>query len=305
MSNKVKSVSKKYAINEFKTVGLVLILYCLFVLFVPLVLDELNILFGEITFFGIDAYRIAHIACIVIGTVIPFMLLRISSKKKLSDFFASSGLTLSNHLVNYVVFFVAIAASVFVTMMLGQFINVSGELVSSIGLTLNEEYMSDIFYVLAFILITPIVEEYAFRGCLLFCLSKYGKYFAYIASSIIYALAHGSFVEMIPAFFMGLILSKMALKYKSIRPTIVIRILFNLTLYGLSLVPERFSLYMIVGLAIVFVLAAVLIITKEYNFITIKKSNSNKQVTLLFFSTFTVCFAAILFILHTVLLLAI
>ena len=50
MSNKVKSVSKKYAINEFKTVGLVLILYCLFVLFVPLVLDELNILFGEITF---------------------------------------------------------------------------------------------------------------------------------------------------------------------------------------------------------------------------------------------------------------
>ena len=302
MSVKMKSVSRKYAINEFKTVGLVLIIYCLFALYVPIALKEFIPLTGYTEFMGYDVYLLGSLACLVLGTVIPFMLLRIRSGKSLSDFNQPVDMSVSDYLVHFIVFFALSTAAIFVTMMTAQHINVSGQLVSSIGITINSDYLSDIVYVIAFILITPILEEYAFRGVLLTCLSRYGKYFAAIASSLIYALAHGSFIEMVPSFIMGYMLSKISLYHKSVKPCIVIHVLFNLSLYGLFMVPEKYSLYMMVVLALIIILAVVLLTGRIYRVVKIKKSGTNKKVGMMFLTTVSVCVALMLFVLHSMLM---
>ena len=305
MEVKTKSVSRRYAINEFKTVGLVLIIYCLFVLYVPLVLEEALPLIGFTTYMGFNVSFIASILCLIIGTLIPFMLLRVRSKKKLRDFNHPLDIGLNDLLVYYVVFFVISAGTIFITMMIGQYVNVGGKLVSGIGIAINEAYLKDIIYIITFIVISPVLEEYAFRGVLLNCLSRYGKYFATIASSLIYALAHGSFVEMIPSFFMGYILSKISLYHKSIKPAIFMHVLFNLSLYALFLIPERFTLNVMAVLALMIILAVILILTKTYRVLKVRKSGTNKQVGIMFLTTAPVMMALILFVLHSVLLMII
>ena len=302
MDSSKKKVSKKYVKRQFYTIGLVLIVYCLFVLYIPLFLNKawtlLNIPFLKI----FDSPILRQNICLIVGTIIPFSLLSITSKDNIKDFNNKTEISFVEHLINFIVFFFCGAALMFVTMMLAQYINVSGQLVSSIGITFNSEYLNDIFYVISFIVITPILEEYAFRGVLLKCLSKYGKYFAVIASSLIYALAHGSFVEMIPSFFMGLILSKKVLYYKSIKPTVIMHILFNASLFLMLIASEHYSLYVVIALTVMLILAFILLATKKYHFIKIKKSDTNSRVGLLFLSTPTIVFTLILFIGHSILL---
>lgn len=305
MSVKAKSVSRRYAQREFVTVGLVLIIYCLFVLFVPILVKELLVLYNMQEYMGINLNLLASLVCLIIGTLLPFVLLRVKSQKKLKDFNNKSEAPFKEHLENFIVFFAVSSGLIFATMMVSQYINVPGRLVSNIGVTFNGAYMKDYIYIVSFILVAPILEEYAFRGALLNCLSRYGKYFAVIASSLIYALAHGSFLEMIPSFFMGLILSKKSLYYKSIKPTILIHVLFNAALYGLIMVPEKYNIYMVGFLVLMIVLAIVLLVSKEYRVVRIKKSESNKKVGLLFLSTSTVILAILLFLGHSALLLII
>ena len=303
MSVKTKSVSRGYAKREFVTVGLVLIIYCLYVLFVPMLVKELLVLYNIQDYMGLNLNLLASLVCLIIGSVLPFILLRIKSQKKLRDFNNKSNAPFREHLVNFIVFFAVVSGLIFATMMVSQYINVPGRLISNIGVTFNGQYMTDSIYIVSFILIAPILEEYAFRGVLLNCLSRYGKYFAVVASSLIYALAHGSFVEMIPSFFMGLILSKKSLYYKSITPTIIIHVLFNAAIYGLIMIPEKYNIYMVGFLVLMIILAVVLLVSKEYRLVRIKKSESNKKVGLLFLSTSTVIIAVLLFLGHSVLLL--
>ena len=302
MSLKAKSVSVSYARNEFKTVGLVLIIYCLFVLYIPLISKELLKIYDISVYRGINVYFAISLFCMLIGTIVPFILLRIRSRKKLSDFNHPTDMDLFDNLVNYVVFFAISIGLIYATMMISQYINVSGQLVSGIGITINGEYMTNIIYIVAFILISPIMEEYAFRGVMLHCLARYGKYFATIASSLVYALAHCSFVEMVPSFFMGLILSKISLYHKSIRPTIFVHGLFNLSLYILFIVPQRYGFYMMIGMLIMIVLAAVLLLSRTYHILKVKKSDTNKRVGIMFLSTPSVFCALALFILYSILL---
>ena len=302
MTVRAKSVSRRYAINEFKTVGLVLIIYCLFVLYVPIALKEALPLIGLSEFLGFDVYLLSSLACLILGTLIPFIMLRVRSGKKLADFNQPVDMNITDYLVHYVVFFALSTAAIFATMMAAQYINVSGQLVSSIGITINSEYMANAIYAAAFILISPVLEEYAFRGSLLNCLSRYGKYFATIASSLIYALAHGSFVEMIPSFIMGYMLCKISLYHKSIRPCIIIHILFNLSLYALFMVPERYSLYMMAVLALMIILAVVLLTTRVYRVVKIRKYGANRQVGMMFLTTVSVFIALILFVTHSLLM---
>lgn len=300
MSNQTRNVSKKYAKKEFFTIGLVLIIYCLITLYFPVVLNE------AVKYLSLPAFLnnfnievLIDLLCLIIGTLLPFSLLKLSFKNKNKESIEKEKVPFKEHLINFVVFFAISFALIFTTMMILQYVNIDGQLVSSIGINFNSKYMNDIIYIVSFVLITPILEEYAFRGILLKQLSRYGKYFATIAASLIYALAHGSFLEMVPSFFMGLILSKKALYYKSIKPTIMMHILFNLSLFILIIVPENYSLYVIFSLAFILVIAFILLVTKNYRYVRVKKSNTNNHVGLLFLNTPSVLFALILFILDS------
>ncbi|MDO4500862.1 MAG: CPBP family intramembrane metalloprotease [Erysipelotrichaceae bacterium] len=302
MSNKTKIVSKDYANSEFKTVGLVLILYCLFTLFLPLFLKGILDVKGIERIKGYSSYEVASFLCVLLGTVIPFMFLRRANKVRVRDFFNRTYLSVGEHLSNSVVYFIISAAAIFVTMMALSRFGISGELVSSIGIIISEEHITDLFYVLSFVLLTPVLEEYAFRGVLLSSLSKYGKNFAIIVGSVIYALAHGSFVEMVPSFIMGALLCKVAIKYESIWPTIVMHVSSNLLLYFFFMVPESYSFFMAIAFVLLLIIAIILVITKKYEFIKIKMANNTREVMRTFARVPSIIIACLLFIIHSVLL---
>lgn len=296
-----RRVSRNFAKYEFNFTGLILILYCLFALYIPSVLSMLLEEMGYVTYNGYNIKLSSSILCLVFGTIFPFLFLRLYCKKKRSQFTNKTNIKVSQLLIDFVVFFVLSLGSIYVTTMLAVTFGIKSDVVSSIGITFNTEYMSDITYLFVFLILTPILEEYAFRGVLLNCLSRYGKYFAVIATSIVYGFAHGSFVEMIPSFIMSLVLCKISLRYKSIRPTIVIHILFNVLLGILGTMSENMYLYEEIIIGILLMLALFFLFTKKYHIIHVRKSNTNKKVGLLFLSTPSIIVALILFLAHTLL----
>ena len=297
MSNK-KIVTKNYALHEFKIVGLILIIYALFVLYIPLGLKYLFLLNSE----NINTIFIYSFICLVLGTLLPFSFLRIYCKGKVSDLVSNPNIEFKEKLINFIVFFAISICVIYVNTIIGDLINVEGRLISDIGIIFNSNYIKNYLYLVSFIIVSPILEEYAFRGVLLSCLSRYGKYFAIFATSIVYALAHGYFTDMIPSFIMGFILSKMALRYKSIRPTIFIHIVFNISLCLLSIIPEDYVFYVAIVIVAILVWALILVLKKKYKIVGVNKSSSNNKVTLMFVSTYTVLIALILFVLYTVLI---
>lgn len=76
-------------------------------------------------------------------------------------------------------------------------------------------------------LIAPLCEEVIMRGYVLSTLRKYGVYLSVIVSSFIFGMFHGTATQIIPCIFIGIILSTLTLKYKSILPSIITHIITN------------------------------------------------------------------------------
>mgnify|MGYP004539789317 FL=1 len=76
-------------------------------------------------------------------------------------------------------------------------------------------------------LIAPLCEEVIMRGYVLSTLRKYGVYLSVIVSSFIFGMFHGTVSQIIPCIFIGIILSTLTLKYKSILPSIITHIITN------------------------------------------------------------------------------
>ena len=295
-----KKVSKKYALNEFMTIGLILVVYCLFALYIPIVLNELfstEYMQARLTTNLMEGIKTL---IIIVGTLLPFILISYVGKRKKRQK-VKVIVPFSMILVESFVFFTISSLAVFVTTSVAAYLGIAGELVSPIGMPLTSENMQSPIYVVSFILITPVVEEYAYRGAFLNCLSKYGKYFASIATSLIFAIAHGSFVEMVPAFVMGYELSKIALKYKNWKTCASIHVIFNAFLYLLFAVPEDYSKIMAILLFLIYAITVVLILNRHFQRITIRKSRSSNDVIKMFFKTGSVILASVLFIINSIL----
>ena len=301
MEKREHVVSKKYVGRQFASIGLLLIIYALFTLIIPLVL---NIYFQEaaqeivedkLMYYGI------YFIIILFGTVIPFFLMRKLFKVTLRRFNQSIAASFIDLFVQAIVFFVVCIALTYISNLLFSYMGMEGKLISGIGLSYDDANLTYPLYVFMLIFVTPLLAEYAFRGVLLNVLSRYGKRFALVASSVIFALAHLNFAEMIPAFVMGIQLGKTELRYKSIQPTIVIHVLFNALIYALCVLPASITKYMAYGLAAIVFIAAYLIVSGRYERIRIKKLHKSKTTNILFYTSPTILIAMLLMILHSVL----
>lgn len=294
-----KKLSQRTVKRNFTTIGLILILYAFFVMLIPYAfhyyLEETNspILRDPFLYYGI------YFIDIVIGTIIPFFIMRKFSKVKLKKLTRKINATFVDLFVQTIVFFVICIALTYVSNMIFNYFGLEGKLIAGIGFSYEEAKLDNFLYVFMLIVVSPIIEEYAFRGVLLNSLSKYGKRFALYATAIIFALAHNNFTEMIPAFAMGIMLGKTSLRYKSIQATIVIHILFNAFIFGLCVMPLSVVKYMAYGLVAICVLAFLLIIFGRYERINVQSSKTNAIATKLFYTRFTVIFAMILMLGYT------
>lgn len=294
-----KKLSQKTVKRNFTTIGLILILYIFFIMALPYAfhfyLQETNssILKDPILYYGI------YFIDIIIGTIIPFFIMRKFSKIKLKKLTRKISASFVDLFVQTIVFFVICIALTYVSNILFNYFGLEGKLISGIGFSYDESNLSNLLYIFMLIFVSPIMEEYAFRGVMLNSLSRYGKKFALYATAIIFALAHNNFAEMIPAFAMGIMLGKTSLRYKSIQASIVIHILFNAFIFGLCVMPLSIVKYMAYGLVAICVLAFVLIIIGRYEKINVQNSKNNIVASRLFYSRFTVILSIVLMIAYT------
>lgn len=299
--NRERKVSKKYAKRVFNTVGLLMIFYILFILIIPqfgryyLIQTQSDILEDLYLYFGI------LFIILLFGTLIPFFLMRKSFRVSFRKINGSVRASFFALFIQTIVFFTICLVLTYVSNILFAYFGLEGRLISSIGLYYEDAYFSNILYIFLLVVVTPIIEEYAFRGVLLNVLGKFGKNFALYASAIIFALAHLNFAEYLPAFAMGILLGKESLRYRSIRPTIIIHILFNGIIYLMLTLPPYITSYMAYGFAALFVLSIYLILSGTYERVYIQKLPSNSITNTLFFTRPTIVLCLLLLIAKTVL----
>lgn len=95
--------------------------------------------------------------------------------------------------------------------------------------TLPDEKSYLILFLMYVCFVGPVLEEIIFRGFILKSMQKYGNFTAIIVSAILFSMFHLNLVQFINPVLMGIMLAFMAIKSKSVFPSIVAHI-FNNTL---------------------------------------------------------------------------
>lgn len=85
-----------------------------------------------------------------------------------------------------------------------------------------------VLYVLFFCVLAPICEEFIFRGVILQSLRPYGRGFAILFSSLLFAMMHGNIGQFPLAFLVGLAFGYFVIRFDSIWATILMHASVNL-----------------------------------------------------------------------------
>ncbi len=165
----------------------------------------------------------------LIGNTIPFILCARACGEKMSSMFSRPNVDGGTAALFGVV---AVGASLIISIM----VNIASIFLKLVHLKLvtpsfNIPWKSPLgaaALIIATVIIAPLTEEFICRGVLLRVFRKYGDVFAVVASSLVWALLHGNFVQGLPVFFMGLFLGMLALKSGSIIPTFIIHAANNI-----------------------------------------------------------------------------
>lgn len=87
---------------------------------------------------------------------------------------------------------------------------------------------SDIFVVtIMCVIVGPILEEVMFRKCIIDRLRPFGEGFAVICSSLIFAIAHGNFLQVFYSFGLGALLAVLYLKTNNLKICIAYHVFVN------------------------------------------------------------------------------
>ena len=296
MKIKKRRVSANFAKNEFKFVGLVLLLYALSVAYLPFALTQYaNITVGTHPNLNNILLRIAYLYLIVIfGTFVPFFILMKHSKIKIKDIWAKCSFSSMDILINTIVFTAIGTTLIFMTSIINNYVPFGTGLMIPIGVPSNAEFIKEPLYLFLCIVATPIIEEFAFRGVLLKSLGRFGYYFAMVASSLIFAVFHGSYAQMLPAFALGIFLSQITLRYRSVQPAVIIHILYQAIIYGIELIPEQYYIAASVIIFAIYMLTLILMLTRQFRFPKIHKRHNVEAVSKLFFTRFVIIFVFVM-----------
>lgn len=126
-------------------------------------------------------------------------------------------------------------------------------------------------------IIAPIFEELIYRGLILHALKRFGIHFAVFATSLLFALAHGNFIQGIPTFFMSLLLCYMVLESGSIITGMIAHFLNN----ALGMVETFFlgnqtmSIIFLIVEVFLMILAMYYLLKHREVFTTIKKQSGD------------------------------
>jgi membrane protease YdiL (CAAX protease family) len=175
------------------------------------------------------AMPLALLFATLIGNIVPFIVcaraVDVNKRKVFSCEKVSGSMTAIYGIV-------ALGAGLFASMV----VNLIARLLKPVGLELAMPSISIpwgspvgvVIMVLAVVVAAPLTEEFICRGVLLNVFRRFGDVFAVVASSLVWALLHGNFVQGVPVFAMGLFLGALALRANSIIPTVILHGINNM-----------------------------------------------------------------------------
>lgn len=186
---------------------------------------------------------------------IPFFLIRFLLKIDFKDIFKRTG----HSLRGYISFFcLGIAIYLFLTFLSTTLYTVfhvnwiQGNPVDN-GFQTGNLFIKGL-YLVYFIIIVPVLEEYVFRGIILRTVSKLGGLFGLICSSLLYAVYCFGRSEFILVLGVGFFLSMLSMIYQSIWPSVIAHIGINVVILYSLFVPSEFSWFLGIIAVIVYAL---------------------------------------------------
>ncbi|HIQ80180.1 MAG TPA: CPBP family intramembrane metalloprotease [Candidatus Scatavimonas merdigallinarum] len=148
---------------------------------------------------------------------------------------------------------------------------------------LDNQWTTNILYILAVAVTPAFVEEFLYRGVLLGALRNYGDGFAVLTSSIIFGLIHGNLIQIPFAFIGGLTFAYITVYSGSIIPAMLLHFINNLFSVLGDIINSRFGqtaaeiyyagfmglffLLGILGVALIAKRDGTLLTFKKYNYI--------------------------------------
>lgn len=160
---------------------------------------------------------------------------------------------------------------------LGEFFS---DEVGSLGIILSpisdysiENKISFTIFKIVTAMLIVLLQEFLFRGAILFALDPYGEGFAIITSSILFALFQNGIIEIISSFFLGLVLSYFTVKSKNIYTAFIGRSTLILLFFAFDYINKVFE----TSLAQVIILLFYLIILTSAGFAFIFFVQKNKD----------------------------
>ena len=243
--------------NEKRDISLILcIIYCSYLVFKVFIQKGIAITNNDVLrhmyFFRIDKFLFC----------IPFLYYFIKNNKEYKYFKVNETLSKRDFNIYFALIF-------WINIALGFIISIVSNIYEQDFVIERPLYL----HIVHAICVAPVLEEIIFRGVIMNNLKKYGIKTAIISNSILFGLSHYNIDMIIPAFFIGIVLSYVAYRY-SIKYSILMHILINM----ISEIPE-------IGEAslLIFVLIAVfLLICYLFFFISGLIKKSYKDIFLVF-----------------------
>lgn len=180
-----------------------------------------NVVLGEILLILLDSFVYS------VTMLVPFII--IASKFKMYRHIESLFQKPTDN-INIYAIFIFLGSTVLGVMSISILIfllNAVGFEVASPQMYIPKSLIGMFFYFIQLAVLPAILEELLFRGAIMQSLRIKGDKFALIASSLIFAVVHGNFIQMVNAFVLGIVIGYFVIKTNSIWLGIVMHFLNN------------------------------------------------------------------------------
>lgn len=282
-----KIITIKEIKNTNKHIGFTLVVFALmstlFVYGMPFVLTTF-----KIDFFSLDTIFITILIYGVVLIALVSLFAIISKKEKIPFFSLSKKADISLvEIIQLSVLAIAfqLLATTFISMFF-TFFNIKQGSVEFLGnFSSSLQIARNLIYFVSVVILETIVGEFIFRGVVLRSLSKYGIYFAYIGSALLYACSQSNIISALPAFVLGLFYGKIAFKYNSIRPTIYISTIASVAFYLVAVLSKTGLPVLGIFVFIIYIVAGLILFIHREKTIIINKSGNEKKLLLMLFSS--------------------
>lgn len=275
MIEKPRELTKKDLKKEFKHIGGALLFNLVLQLVVASILSAVfvSVISSHYNYYLVD-FNLMMMTTLVItllcADTIPFYWCAHRLKIKIRTYYKKPELS-SSELVQWFFVIMGIVAvyNLLTTGLINLFPNINFEQ-SGLEAFSGTDWISLLMSFLALACIAPIFEEIAFRGICLHVFAKYGTRFAIIASSMLFSLLHGNVIQSLFAFGLGVLLSLLTLKAKSIIPATIIHFANN----SIAIIPIQWFVYLLFG---IFILGGLFFFLKNRNIFKLDEEIPNHR----------------------------